>query len=128
MTDFFSKVAAAKDLTHDDQKKAGTPVSGSIGSEHRDFLKTLKTLLDAGDINPDEPKSLLNMDVYEGLDEEWKDKTDLILLNVANQLGLIAQFMASAETPAESPQLQTMVEQLWQSKQQIEEHYDVFKF
>ncbi len=128
MTDFFTKVSEAKDMTHDDQKKAGTPVSGSIGKEHRDFLKTLKKLLDSGDINPDEPKSLLNMDVYEKLDESWQDKTDLMLMNVAQQLGLIAQFLESAETPAESPQLQTMVEQLWQSKQQIEEHHDVFKF
>ena len=128
MTDFYSKVAAAKDLTHADQRKAGTPVSGSIGKEHRDFLKTLEKLIDAGDINPDKPKSLLNMDIYEALDEEWQDKADLMLINVANQLGLIMQFLASAETPAESPQLQTMVEQLWQSKQQIEEHHDVFKF
>jgi hypothetical protein len=128
MTDFFSKVAAAKDLTHNDQKKAGMPVSGTIETEHRDFLKSLTKMIESGDINPDEPKSLLNTDVYDGLDETWKDKTDLILMNVAQQLLLITQFMDSAETPAESPQLQTMVEQLWQSKQQIEEHYDVFKF
>lgn len=128
MTDFYSKVAAAKDLTHADQKKAGTPVSGSIRKEHRDFLKTLKKLLDDGEINPDDAKSLLNMDVYDGLDESWKEKTDIMLMNVTQQLGLITQFMESAETPAESPQLQTMVEQLWQSKQQIEKHHDVFKF
>lgn len=128
MTDFYKAVADAKDLTHEDQKKAGTPVSGSIGTEHRDFLKTLTKMLEAGELDPYQPKSLLNMKVYETLDEIWTDKTDMILDNVARQLQLIANFLASAETPAESPQLQTMVEQLWQSKQQIEEHYDVFKF
>lgn len=128
MTDFYKAVAGAKDLTHEDQKKAGTPVSGSIGTEHRDFLKTIKKMLDAGELNPQEPRSLLNMEVYETLDEHWTDKTDMILSNVARQLQSIGDFLASAETPAESPQLETMVEQLWQSKQQIEEHYDVFKF
>lgn len=128
MNDFYDQVAQAKDLTHEDQKKAGTPVSGSIGSEHRDFLKTLTKMLEAGELDPNQPKSLLNMKIYETLDEQWTDKADMILANVARQLQLIADFLASAETPAESPQLQTMVEQLWQSKQQIEEHYDVFKF
>ena len=128
MTDFYDQVAAAKDLTHEDQKKAGAPVAGNIGSDHRDFLKSIKKMLDSGEIDPYEPKSLLKMDIYDGLGEMWQDKTDLALHNIANQLRLIADFLASAETPAESPQLQTMVEQLWQSKQQIEEHHDVFKF
>ncbi len=128
MNDFASHVAAAQDLTHEDQKKAGTPVAGSIGDEHRDFLQTLKKMLDSGEIDPNDSKSLLKMNVYEKLDEQWQDKTDLALANVTDQLRHIADFMASAETPNESPQLQTMVEQLWQSKQKIEEHYDVFKF
>lgn len=128
MTDFAAHIASAGDLSQEEQKKAGTPVAGSIDEEHRNFLKTLKTLLDANEINPSDPKSLLKMDIYETLDQEWKDKADLALANVADQLRLIANFMASAETPNESPQLQTMVEQLWHSKQQIEEHHDVFKF
>lgn len=125
---FAQQVAEAKDLTHEDQKKAGMPVAGAIDDEHRDFLKTIQSMLEAGDIDPSDPKSLLNIDIYDALDQEWKDKADLALANVADQLRLIANFMSSAETPNESPQLQTMVEQLWQSKQQIESHHDVFKF
>lgn len=68
------------------------------------------------------------MDIYNTLDEAWQDKADLSLQNIAGQVRIIAEFMASKETPDESPQLQTMVEQLWQSKQQIEKHHDVFKF
>ncbi|MAE68795.1 MAG: hypothetical protein QF793_01925 [Candidatus Peribacteraceae bacterium] len=128
MADFYDQVATAADLTREDQKKVGAPIAGSIGTEHRDFLKTLKKMLEAGEIDPHEPKSLLNKEIYDALDEEWQEKTDLALLNIANQLRLIADFLHSAETPAESPQLQTMVEHLWQSKQQIEEHHDVFKF
>ena len=128
MSNFAQQVAAAGDLTHDDQKKAGAPGAGTIDSEHRNFLKTVKKLLDAGEIDPYEPKSLLKMEVYETIPEEWKEKADLSLANLADQLRKIAEFLASPETPAESPQLQTMVEQLWQMKQAIEEHYDVFKF
>lgn len=128
MNDFVQTVAAAQDLTHDDQKKAGTPVAGAISKDHRDFLKTLTKLLEDGEIDPYEPRSLLKMDVYESLDEEWQEKADLTLVNCAHQLRLIADFLASPETPAESLQLQTMVDQLWQTKQQIEEHHDVFKF
>lgn len=128
MTDFTQKVAQAKDISIDDQKKAGTPVAGSMDDEYKNFLQTLKKLLDENEIDPYEPKSLLKMDVYNALPEEWQDKADLALINVANQLKLIAEFMASTETPDESPQLQTMVEQLWQSKQQIETDHDVFKF
>lgn len=128
MSDFAQQVAAASDMTVADQKKAGAPIAGAIGRKHRDFLKTIRKLLESGKIDPYEPQSLLNMDVYEALPEEWKEKADLALVNIADQLRILAEFLQSPETPAESPQLQTMVEQLWQSKQQIEEHHDVFIF
>lgn len=128
MADFIQTVTQAKDLSLDAQKQAGTPVAGTMDSEHKNFLKTLKTLLESGDIDPYDPKSFLKREIYDGLDEQWQDKADLTLQNVAGQVRLIAEFMASGDTPDESPQLQTMVEQLWQSKQQIEEHHDVFKF
>ncbi|MDP7477232.1 MAG: hypothetical protein QF442_02175, partial [Candidatus Peribacteraceae bacterium] len=65
--------------------------------------------------------------VYDSLDETWQDKADLTIVNVANQIRLIQEFMESNETPDESPQLQTMVEHLWQMKQTIEREHDVFK-
>lgn len=128
MDDFIQQVAEAKDLTVDDQRKAGTPVAGTISSDHRSFLKTIQKMLDSGEIDPYEPRSLLKMDVYEGLSEEWQEKTDLALMNLAHQLRMIAEFLASPETPAESLQLQTMVDSLWQTKQKIEQHHDVFIF
>lgn len=128
MADFAQAMAGATDLTQEDQKKAGAPIAGSVKDEHRDFLKTLQKLLESGEIDPYEPKSLLKMEVYEEIPEQWQEKADLALVNLAHQLRMIAEFLASPETPAESPQLQTMVEHLWQAKQAIEEHYDVFKF
>ena len=91
-------------------------------------MKTLIGILDSGEIDPYEPKTFLNMDVYESLDEQWQDKVDLALVNISNQVRLIHEFHVSNDTPDESPQLQTMVEHLWEMKQRIEEHYDVFKF
>ncbi len=128
MGDFVQKVTQAKDLTVDEQKKAGAPVAGAMDSKYSTFLEVLKKLLESGEIDPFNPKSFLKMDVYDALDEQWQDKADLALQNIAGQLRLISEFLASKETPDESPQLETMVMQLWQSKQLIEEHHDVFKF
>lgn len=128
MDDFLQKIAGDKTLSVDEQIQAGTPIAGSIGDEYKGFLQTLKTLLDEKHIDPFDPKSFLNMDVYSRLPEDVRDKADLILVNLAHQVRLIADFLASDHTPEESPQLMTMVQQLWQTKQQIEKDYDVFKF
>lgn len=128
MPDFAQSINQATDLTEKQQKKAGKPVAGDIDEEHRNFLKTLIKLIDSGEIRPDDPKSFLKPEVYDKLDEEWHEKTDIALMNIAQQVRLINDFRNTNGAPDESPQLQTMVEQLWQMKQQIEEHHDVFKF
>lgn len=99
MDDFVQKVANAKDLTVEEQKKAGTPVAGSLDDEYKNFLKTLKDMLKSGEIDPFEPKSFLKMDVYNSLDEQWQDKADLTLQNIAGQLRRISEFLASEDTP-----------------------------
>lgn len=99
-----------------------------MDKEHANFLKTLVKLLDDGEIIASDPQSLLKKNVYEHLPEEWKDTVNLALVNIAEQVRLIENFYRSKETPNESPQLQTMIEHLWQMKQRIEETHDVFKF
>ena len=128
MDDFVQQVAEAKDLTVREQKQVGTPIAGSMDDEHKNFLSTIKQMLQSEEIDPYDPKTFLKMEIYEALDEQWQDKADLTLQNIAGQLRRLSEYLASDETPEESPQLQTMVEQLWQSKQTIEEHHDVFKF
>lgn len=125
---FLTHVTATKNLTDAQQKSAGTPIAGTMSKEHRDFLHTIKTLIDAGEIDPYDQQSFLREEVYNDLDESWQEKTDLALINIAHQLRLIHEFLERSDTPDESPQLQTMVEQLWQMKQQIEGQHDVFKF
>lgn len=125
---FLQNVAAQKELTEEEELSAGKPVEGKIDAEHKAFLKTIFGMIDKGEISVDDQQSLLHEDVYEKLTDEWKDKTDLALVNIVSQLRLIDTFRKDANTPDESPQLQTMVEQLWQMKQRIEEEHDVFKF
>lgn len=125
---FLQQVANQKELTQQQEQSAGTPVSGKLGAKYSTFLRDLFALIDKGDIRTDEPQTFLNQEVYEKLSEEWRDKTDLALINIANQLRLIDSFRKDTNTPDESPQLQTMVEQLWQMKQRIEDEHDVFKF
>ena len=125
--DFSSLYAKHKDLSLDAQKKAGQAVAGKMGDEHESFLKKVLTLLDKKEINPYDPESILKKNVYDDLDDEWKMKVDRALPNICDQLRLIVEFRLSKQTPDSSPQLQSMIEYLWQMKQKIEEHYDVFK-
>jgi hypothetical protein len=128
MTDFTTIMGAHGDLSEEQQKKAGQAIGGTMGDEHTNFLQTVIGMMDRKEIDSSQPQSLLNHDVYDALPEEWKDKVDLALINIADQLRLIEEFYRSTQTPNAAPQLETMIEQLWQMKQRIEETHDVFKF
>lgn len=130
MTQDYKKTMAAHQdsVSEDDQKKAGQAISGKMDKKHKEFIEGLIKLLDAGEINPLIPQSFVKKDVYDSMPEEWQEKTDLILINLTDDVRMIAEFWKSTETPDESPQLDTMVEALWNSKQKIEVEYDVFKF
>lgn len=128
MGDFTQIIGDQQDLTREQQKKAGTPLSGAMDDKIKQFLETLIQLIDSEEIDPYVPESFLNQEIYSGLSEEWKEKSDLALINIASQIQQIDQFYRSNQTPDSSPQLQSMVEALWEMKQRIEEHHDVFKF
>lgn len=128
MKDFSQQMTNAKDLTTEEQKKVGAPIEGSIEEEHRVFLQTLKGLIDAGTLDPFDTDTFIKNEVYDKLDEKDQGKTDQVLQNIAGQLRHINEFLNSSDTPDESPQLQTMVEQLWQMKQSVEKDHDVFVF
>lgn len=128
MADFAQTMAHPADLSEAAQMKAGTPMTGDMGDEHKKFAVTISTLLENGSIDITKPETFLNQAVYEGLDQEWKAKTDLTIMNIATLLGHIYDFYKSKQTPDACPQLATMIEELWQMKQRIEVHADVFKF
>lgn len=128
MADFIQTIGQTVNLSEEQQKKMGQSVGAKMGEEHEAFMKTILRMLDSKEIDVSKPQSFLKMEVYNRLDEIWKGKVDLALLNIATLLGHIVDFRLSKKTPDESPELQSMIEHLWQMKQRIEETHDVFKF
>lgn len=128
MPDFAQSIQDHKDLPEDAQKKAGQAIAGKMDPETEGFLKLLLKLLSEKQIDTTNPESFINRDVYNSMPREWKAKTDLALINIADQIRRIEDFYLSKQTPNESPQLQQMIEELWLMKQRIEDTYDVFKF
>ncbi len=128
MADFNDLIQKHSDLPVEEQKKAGKAIHGDMDDEHKKFLQLLIGLLDRKEIISADAQSMLKRDVYDKLPQEWKDKVDLALGNIAEQVRLIETFYRSTQTPDSSPHLQTMIAYLWQMKQRIEETHDVFKF
>ena len=128
MDDFFVALDRHKNLSEVKQKQAGKAIAGKMQDEHENFMQLILKMLDEGTIDVRDPNTFLNMEVYEKLDDEWKSKVDVAMVNMADLLRHIVDFRVSKHTPDESPQLETMIEHLWQMKQRIEEYYDVFKF
>ena len=128
MPDMTALAAQYKDLPEDEQKKAGQAIAGKMDPKHEEFLKMLIKLVDEKQIDTSKPETFINQSVYDSMPQEWKGKTDMALINIAQQIDRIVDFFKSTETPNESPQLQTMIESLWLMKQRIEDTYDVFKF
>lgn len=129
MADFSTYIAQQTSLTEEQQKKAGQPIPGDMDDDHKNFCKTISTLLESGAIDVTKPETFLNQSVYDALPDEWKAKTDLVVVNMATLLDHIYGFYKSKQTPDACPQLATMIEQLWEMKQRIEAHgHDVFKF
>ena len=128
MPDFTSSIRKHSDLSEEKQKEAGKAIAGKMTKAHEEFLMQLIKLLDEKQIDPTNPESFINKNIYDAMPQEWKGKTDMALLNIAHQVERIADFYRSKQTPNESPHLETMIEHLRQMKQRIEEKYDVFKF
>lgn len=129
MADMQSLYDAHKHLPEEAQKQAGKAIAGSMTDEHELFLETVLKLLKSKAIDPADPKTFLNTPVYDALSQKEKDTIDLALMNLAHVLEDIVEFRLSKETPDSSPQLQTMIAQLWQMKSRIEGNVgDVFKF
>lgn len=128
MPDFHSVMTKGTHLSDDEQRKVGKAIAGDMSEAHKRFAENVAKLLESNAIDVDKPESLLHFPIYETLGPEWKRKTDLLLPNLAILLKHILAFYRSKETPDACPQLATMIEQLWEMKERIETHADVFKF
>ena len=128
MADFATTMQNPADLSEDEQKKAGKPVQGDMGDRHKKFVSDLARMIEEGNIDPLKIETFLNKDVYDSIDHDLRVKTDLALPNIATLLTHIIGFYKSKQTPDACPQLETMIESLWDMKERIEQFADVFKF
>jgi hypothetical protein len=130
MADFLTTITEGQkqNLSTEQQKHMGEAENAPMDAKHNTFLQTILTMVDSGEIDVYKPETFLKRDVYDKLDEQWRDRTDLALMNIANQLQNVYLFRVSKQTPDESPVLSAMIDELWQMKQRIEDHHDVFKF
>jgi len=128
MADIRALYTKHKDLSDDDQKNAGKAIAGKMGELHEAFLKTIVELVKAKEIDFFDPPSMLKASAFEKLSEKDQEAIGLSLFNLLHQVERIYKFFISTDTPNESPQLQTMIEHLWQMKERIEKKYgDVLK-
>ncbi len=128
MSDFHQQLAMAQPLTDDQQVKAGAPIAGKLSDEHLSFLKSIKAMAESGTIDLYTPRTFLNEDVYNAMSEEEQEHTDMAMINIAHLLRDVHDLYVSKQTPDESPQYTTMLEQLFSMKERAEKDHDVFKF
>lgn len=129
MADFAAAIKEYKNLSEEAQKKAGQATGSDMDEKHKQFLADLIGMLDRKEMDASVPSSLLKQENYAKLGEEAKDSVDYSLHNLADELRHIEWYFRSKTTPNASPQLQTMIEHLWDVKSRLEEkHGDVLKF
>lgn len=129
MTDFVTQIAQQPKISERKQVELGKAAGNDMGSVHKDFLAQIIAMLDRKEIDVGKPESFLNIGIYDRLPQAIRGKVDFAMVNIADQLRRIEEFYRSKKTPNASPELQTMIEHLWQMKDRIETQYgDVFKF
>lgn len=129
MADLLTAIEQHKDMTDAAAKHAGQAIAGSMSDEHRTFAKTITSMLQTGTIDSSRPETILRRNIYDQLPFSIRGKVDFASVNILHQLRRVAEFYASKHTPDESPQLATMIEELWQMKARVEARYgDVFVF
>lgn len=109
------------------QQRLNQPVKDNTGfnAGHEDFLKELITKIESGKINPFDIKTLFNKSIYNNLNEEQKEETDISALNI---MGIIRQLEMLWKLDKKATfQIQNLVETIFQMKSKYEEkHGDVY--
>ena len=122
---FLKKGAAEPSLK--EQERLGVPQATPLTDAHTDFLKEVLRLLDQKKIDIKRPETFIHQSVYDGLSPEWKTKVDMVVPNIISLLERIMDLHARPENDA-SHEMKNLVDTLWQAKERIESHADVFVF
>ncbi len=129
MADFSSLYEQHKDLTPEEQKRAGQAIAGAMGDAQTAFVKEVSRMVQAGEINVYKPETFYKPGVYEKLNAADRGQADLAMINIADLLRHVTDFYISKKTPDASPHLEQMIESLWQMKDRFEQkHGKILKF
>ncbi len=129
MADMASLYEQHKDLSEHKQVQAGISPAGDMGHVHTSFVKTIAQLVKDGKVNVFVPATFYKEGEYEKLSESARSQADLAMINMADQLRHVVDYFLSEKTPDASPQLEQMIEQLWQMKERFEtKHGTILKF
>jgi methylaspartate ammonia-lyase len=129
MDDLTSLYSQHANLPEAKQVQAGKAIPGTMGDDHTEFVQLIAKMIKDKTIDVHQPETFLHKDVFDALDEISRSKVEQAMVNIADQLRHVADFYLSKETPDSAPQLQTMIEHLWQMKDRVEKEFgDVFIF
>ena len=118
-----------KNLSESKQVQAGVSPAGDMGDEHATFVKRISALVQEEKINVFSPATFYREGAYEKLSASQKSHVDLAMVNMADQVRHVVDYYLSEKTPNASPQLEQMIEQLWQMKERLEsKHGKILKF
>ncbi len=128
MADFVAAIAQKQHLSEEEQKRISSSGGDDMGATHKDYLATVIGMLDRQEIKLLDPESLLKPAVYQKLGELDRNRVDAALVNITDLLSRIEHSYRDTHTPDASPELQNMIEHLWQMKNRVEDKYgDVYK-
>jgi len=128
MADFVQSIKQHANTPDDAHKRLGRAKAGDMSQKHTDFAVKLSGLIREKKIDPKNTDTFLNMSVYQSLNADLKLTVDRMLPNIATLLSHIAGFYDSKETPNASPELENLIETLWQMVERVEAESDVFVF
>jgi hypothetical protein len=125
MTDFASIMTGHEEhnLSDDHQKQVGAPIGNDMSALHKQYLADLIAKIDAKEIEILKPETFVVNAIYIRLPELDRAAVDVSLFNIVHQVAQIEDFFRNKHTPNAAPQLQTMIDHLWQQKSRIEEKY-----
>lgn len=109
------------------QEELNKPLKDQTGFNegHENFLKVLITKLDNGELDPHNPETLYNQEVYGRLGEEEQEETSLTAINLMSMIRQIESLWKLGDSA--TFQVQNLVETVFQMKSKFEnKHGDVY--
>lgn len=103
--------------------RAGQATGTTMDDAHVQYLTTLIASIDSGVLDLTNKDTFLTSAFRSRLSPQERDAIDFSLVNLCDQLRRIVDYFKSTKTPNASPQLQTMIDHLWEMKKRMTEKF-----